>query len=133
MIAWKDHVTLPEMRIETHFDGRQFPCFVNRPPSFYAMWEDAVKHRPEHEAISFNGQRWTYAQAAAEVDRIARGFAAHFPILLLDEPTASLDTENRNRVLELVAEAQGQGSAIIAVFHDEQERLRACSRSIELG
>ncbi len=76
MIAWNDHVTLPEMRTETHFDGRQFPCFVNRPPSFYAMWEDAVKQRPDHEAISFNGQRWTYAQAAAEVDRIARGFAA---------------------------------------------------------
>ncbi len=76
MIAWKDHVTLPEMRIETHFNGRQFPCFVKRPPSFYAMWEDAARQRPDHEAVSFNGQRWTYAQAAAEVDRIARGLAA---------------------------------------------------------
>ena len=71
---------------------------------------------------------------AAPIQRvnIARGFAAHFPILLLDEPTASLDTENRNRVLELIAEARGQGSAILAVFHDEAERRRACSRSIRL-
>ena len=75
MIEWNDHVTLPEMRIETHFDGRQFPCFVQRPPSFYAMWADAVQQRPDHEAISFNDQRWSYAQADAEIDRIARGFA----------------------------------------------------------
>lgn len=76
MIDWKDHVTLPDMRIETHFDGREFPCFVKRPPSFYSMFERAVQQRSDHEAISFNGQRWTYAQAGAEIDRIARGFSA---------------------------------------------------------
>lgn len=75
----------------------------------------------------------TFSGGEQQRVNIARGFAAYFPILLLDEPTASLDTENRNRVLELVAEARGQGSAIVAVFHDEQERLRACSRSIKLG
>ena len=76
MINWKDHVTLPEMRTETHFDGRRIPCFVNRPPSFYAMLDKAAKQRPDHEAISFNGQRWTYAELNAEVDRIANGIAA---------------------------------------------------------
>ena len=74
----------------------------------------------------------TFSGGEQQRVNIARGFAAHFPILLLDEPTASLDTENRNRVLELIAEAQGQGSAILAVFHDENERRRACSRSIRL-
>lgn len=74
----------------------------------------------------------TFSGGEQQRVNIARGFAAHFPILLLDEPTASLDTENRNRVLELIAEAQGQGSAILAVFHDETERRRACSRSIRL-
>ncbi len=74
----------------------------------------------------------TFSGGEQQRVNIARGFAAHFPILLLDEPTASLDTENRNRVLELIAEAQGHGSAILAVFHDENERHRACSRSIRL-
>jgi alpha-D-ribose 1-methylphosphonate 5-triphosphate synthase subunit PhnL len=74
----------------------------------------------------------TFSGGEQQRVNIARGFAAHFPILLLDEPTASLDAENRNRVLELVAEAREQGSAILAVFHDEQERHRACSRSIGL-
>ena len=74
----------------------------------------------------------TFSGGEQQRVNIARGFAAHFPILLLDEPTASLDTDNRNRVLELVAEARGQGSAILAVFHDEAERRIACSRSIGL-
>lgn len=75
----------------------------------------------------------TFSGGEQQRVNIARGFAAHFPILLLDEPTASLDIENRNRVLELITEARTQGSAILAVFHDEQERRRACSRSIKLG
>jgi len=74
----------------------------------------------------------TFSGGEQQRVNIARGFAAHFPILLLDEPTASLDTENRNRVLELIAEARGAGSAILAVFHDETERHRACARSIRL-
>lgn len=74
----------------------------------------------------------TFSGGEQQRVNIARGFAAHFPILLLDEPTASLDAANRARVLDLVGEAQAQGSAILAVFHDEQERNSACTRSIEL-
>lgn len=89
------------------------------------------------ERLNIPSRMWhlspmTFSGGEQQRVNIARGFAAHFPILLLDEPTASLDTENRNRVLELVAEAQGQGSAILAVFHDEEERRRACSRNIRL-
>jgi alpha-D-ribose 1-methylphosphonate 5-triphosphate synthase subunit PhnL len=75
----------------------------------------------------------TFSGGEQQRVNIARGFAAHFPVLLLDEPTASLDAENRRRVLELIGEAQVQGSAIIGVFHDEQERRLACTREIALG
>ena len=74
----------------------------------------------------------TFSGGEQQRVNIARGFAAHFPVLLLDEPTASLDAANRARVLELIAEARAQGSAVIGVFHDEQERRRACSREIAL-
>lgn len=74
----------------------------------------------------------TFSGGEQQRVNIARGFAASFPLLLLDEPTASLDTSNRQRVLELIAEARQQGSAVVAVFHDEQERKRACSREIPL-
>lgn len=75
----------------------------------------------------------TFSGGEQQRVNIARGFAAHFPILLLDEPTASLDTENRKRVLELVEDARAAGSAIIGVFHDETERRHACQREIALG
>lgn len=75
----------------------------------------------------------TFSGGEQQRVNIARGFAAHFPVLLLDEPTASLDAGNRGRVLELIGEAQDKGSAIVGVFHDEQERRLACSREIALG
>ena len=53
-------------------------------------------------------------------------------VLLLDEPTASLDIENRKRVLALIAAACNMGSAVLAVFHDETERHKVCSRDIAL-
>ncbi len=75
----------------------------------------------------------TFSGGEQQRVNIARGFAAHFPILLLDEPTASLDAENRQRVLDLIGDARSRGSAVIAVFHDESERRKACSRDIALG
>ncbi len=75
----------------------------------------------------------TFSGGEQQRVNIARGFAAHFPILLIDEPTASLDRQNRDRVLELIDEARCQGSAILGVFHDEQERNRVCSREITLS
>jgi alpha-D-ribose 1-methylphosphonate 5-triphosphate synthase subunit PhnL len=75
----------------------------------------------------------TFSGGEQQRVNIARGFAAHFPILLLDEPTASLDLGNRQRVLELIAEARSRGSAIIGVFHDENERRHACTRELALG
>ena len=74
----------------------------------------------------------TFSGGEQQRVNIARGFAAHHPVLLLDEPTASLDEENRDRVLTLIAEARAAGSAIVAVFHDEAERQRACSREVSL-
>lgn len=75
----------------------------------------------------------TFSGGEQQRVNIARGFAARFPVLLLDEPTASLDAANRARVLELIAEARAEGSAVIGVFHDDAERRTACEREITLG
>ncbi len=75
MIHWEDHVDLPAMREEEHF-GRRMRCFVERPPSFYAMLSRSASLAPDSEAISCEGKRWTYGQLADEVDRLAAGFAA---------------------------------------------------------
>lgn len=75
----------------------------------------------------------TFSGGEQQRVNIARGFAAHFPVLLLDEPTASLDAENRRRVLALIEVARNLGSAIVAVFHDETERHKVCTRDIALA
>jgi alpha-D-ribose 1-methylphosphonate 5-triphosphate synthase subunit PhnL len=74
----------------------------------------------------------TFSGGEQQRVNIARGFSAPSPVMLLDEPTASLDARNRARVLELVREALAQGSAIIGIFHDEAERASVCSRSLTL-
>ena len=64
---------------------------------------------------------------------IARGFAPARPILLLDEPTASLDAANRDVVAELVAEKKAAGTAILAIFHDESMRERVADRIVDVA
>jgi len=54
-------------------------------------------------------------------------------LLLLDEPTASLDAANRRVVVELIAEAKARGAAIVGIFHDEEVRDAVASRCVELG
>ena len=76
MIDWQQHITLPDMRTETHFDGRSLRCFTDRPASFYAMFMQAVAMHPDNEALACNEQRWTYRQLDAEINRIANGLAA---------------------------------------------------------
>jgi alpha-D-ribose 1-methylphosphonate 5-triphosphate synthase subunit PhnL len=63
---------------------------------------------------------------------IARGFAAHRPILLLDEPTASLDGENRAVVETLIAEHRAAGAAIVGIFHDTETRDRVATRIVDV-
>jgi len=75
----------------------------------------------------------TFSGGEQQRVNIARGFAAHFPLLLLDEPTASLDAENRARVMTLIEDARARGSTIIGVFHHADERHRVCDREIDIG
>jgi alpha-D-ribose 1-methylphosphonate 5-triphosphate synthase subunit PhnL len=63
---------------------------------------------------------------------IARGFSLEYPILLLDEPTASLDVENRRVVVGLINEAKARGTAVVGIFHDEEVRDLVADRLFEM-
>ena len=63
---------------------------------------------------------------------IARGFIADFPILLLDEPTASLDAANRAVVVDLVKEKKASGAALLGILHDADVRDRIADRVIDM-
>jgi alpha-D-ribose 1-methylphosphonate 5-triphosphate synthase subunit PhnL len=64
----------------------------------------------------------TFSGGEQQRVNIARGFLPDVPILLLDEPTASLDAENCAAVVDLIAEKKRQGVAIVASVHDPDVR-----------
>ena len=70
----------------------------------------------------------TFSGGEQQRVNIARGLIVRRPILLLDEPTASLDAENRNVVAQLLVEARAAGSAVLGIFHDEDMRDRVATR-----
>lgn len=74
----------------------------------------------------------TFSGGEQQRVNIARGFAHAFPVLLLDEPTASLDAENRDVVLTLIEEAKDRGAAILGIFHDQDARDRVCDRLVNV-
>lgn len=64
----------------------------------------------------------TFSGGEQQRVNIARGFIVDRPILLLDEPTASLDAVNRKVVVDLIREAKEQGTAVVGIFHDDEVR-----------
>jgi alpha-D-ribose 1-methylphosphonate 5-triphosphate synthase subunit PhnL len=62
----------------------------------------------------------TFSGGERQRVNIARGLIWPSPILLLDEPTASLDAANKKVVIDLINEAKARGAAIIGVFHDRE-------------
>jgi len=75
----------------------------------------------------------TFSGGEQQRVNIARSFVVEWPILLLDEPTASLDDANREVVLELVSEAKAQGSALVAISHDEKTRMAIADRYLDMN
>lgn len=64
----------------------------------------------------------TFSGGEQQRVNIARTLIQDYPILLLDEPTASLDEKNRDAVIELINDARNQGTAVVGIFHDKYVR-----------
>ncbi len=74
----------------------------------------------------------TFSGGEQQRVNIARGLIGDHPILLLDEPTASLDADNRAVVIDLIREALAEGRALIGIFHDEAVRDAVATRLLPL-
>jgi alpha-D-ribose 1-methylphosphonate 5-triphosphate synthase subunit PhnL len=70
----------------------------------------------------------TFSGGEQQRVNIARTMISEYPILLLDEPTASLDEANRDTVIEMIGEARLRGAAIVGIFHDEYVRRALATR-----
>jgi len=74
----------------------------------------------------------TFSGGEQQRVNIAMTMVQDYPVLLLDEPTASLDAENRQTVVDLINEAREAGSAIVGIFHDSQVREAVGTRTYTL-
>jgi alpha-D-ribose 1-methylphosphonate 5-triphosphate synthase subunit PhnL len=64
----------------------------------------------------------TFSGGEQQRVNIARGFLPDRPLLLLDEPTASLDAMNRAIVVDLIKRKKQSGTGIVAIVHDDDVR-----------
>ncbi|MEM1400933.1 MAG: phosphonate C-P lyase system protein PhnL [Pseudomonadota bacterium] len=74
----------------------------------------------------------TFSGGERQRVNIARGFVHPYPVLLLDEPTASLDAANRGTVVDLVREAKRRGACILGIFHDGDVRGQIADRTFDV-
>ena len=74
----------------------------------------------------------TFSGGEQQRVNIARGFITDHPVLLLDEPTASLDATNRAVVVQMIAEKKAAGTALLGIFHDEEVRAEVADRIVDV-
>lgn len=89
------------------------------------------------ERLNLPARLWNLAPATfsgGEQQRvnIARGLIRPTPILLLDEPTASLDAVNRGVVVGLIKDACRASCAVVGIFHDDETRSRVATKLISM-
>jgi alpha-D-ribose 1-methylphosphonate 5-triphosphate synthase subunit PhnL len=104
--------------------------------------EAAIKQARDHAGVWLTRLRiperlWNLAPATfsgGEQQRvnIARSMIKPRSLLLLDEPTASLDAENTQTVVALIQEAIAAGAAAIGIFHDQTVGNQLATRRIDM-
>ena len=112
---------------------------VSEPLRAQGMGREDARHRARAllDRLRIPERLWalspvTFSGGEQQRVNVARVFAAKYPVLLLDEPTASLDAEARALVLDLVEEARADGAAILATVHDPASRERIATRTVTL-
>lgn len=74
----------------------------------------------------------TFSGGEKQRVNLARGLIARPRLLLLDEPTASLDPATTDRVVELLKAIKAEGVAMLAIFHHPELVDRLADRVVTL-
>ena len=75
----------------------------------------------------------TFSGGEQQRINIARNMIKPRPILLLDEPTASLDAANTQTVIDLIQEAVARGAALVGIFHDAHVGAAVATRRLDVA
>jgi len=63
---------------------------------------------------------------------IAKAMVKHPRLLLLDEPTASLDNTSKLKVRELIEQLKKEGTTMLGIFHDLEFMQNLCDRELHI-
>lgn len=75
----------------------------------------------------------TFSGGEKQRVNLARGLIASPRLLLLDEPTASLDAKTTDRVVDLIQRKKAQGVGMLAIFHHADLVKRMADEVVELS
>jgi alpha-D-ribose 1-methylphosphonate 5-triphosphate synthase subunit PhnL len=89
------------------------------------------------ERLSLPSELWdaypsTFSGGEQQRVNIARAIISRPRILLVDEPTASLDVKTKDAVIEMILELKSSGTSIILITHDEYSLRQMAGRSLSL-
>ena len=95
----------------------------------------AVERAMERTEVAQFADRSITAVSGGERQRVllARALAQDAPVLLLDEPTASLDINHQVRTLELVRDLVAAGKTVVAAIHDLNLAAHYCDELLLLS
>jgi ABC-type polar amino acid transport system ATPase subunit len=96
------------------------PVHVYRTPHQQA--EQAARELLKQLGVESRADAWPHELSGGEAQRvaIARALAVHPPVLLMDEPMASLDAARRAELGALLRRLTASGRTLVVTTHDEQ-------------
>jgi alpha-D-ribose 1-methylphosphonate 5-triphosphate synthase subunit PhnL len=89
------------------------------------------------KALNLPDELWdaypaTFSGGEQQRINMARALISRAHLLLVDEPTASLDAASKEIVIQMLLKMKNAGAAIILISHDEQTLLRLADRRLQL-
>ena len=108
-----------------HVDAWQRPAPQDRAAVDAAMAQTGVEHLADRRCTTLSG-----GERARVL--LARALAVEAPILLADEPVASLDPHHQIAIMDVLSAVARAGRCVVAVLHDLTFASRYCDHVIVL-
>lgn len=111
--------TLPDLDVKSFVLGGRYPYlgFLGRA---HPDDREAVETALAEADVGDLGGRLVTELSGGQMQRVlvARALAQRAPLLLFDEPTASLDPEHQVRLFQLIGELVGRGKSALVATHE---------------